>query len=58
MARYNVNGRIVDIYCGDTTAHEGGCSGNCEDCRFCEVEENRAVYPFVGSWLYKLRQSK
>lgn len=52
MAYYNLgNDRKVDIYCGNAPAWERGCSGQCESCRFCEVEDlpTGATFPYVGS---------
>ena len=51
MAYYNVNGKHIDIYCGNADAHDRGCSGECEKCRFCEVEnlDTGEKIPYVGS---------
>lgn len=51
MAYYNVNGKHIDIYCGNAEVHDGGCSGQCESCRFCEVEDldTGKKVPYVGS---------
>lgn len=51
MAYYSMNGRQIDIYCGNADAHDRGCAGNCESCRFCEVEDLKTgkKLPYVGS---------
>ena len=51
MAYYNVNGKHIDIYCGNADAHDRGCSGECDKCRFCEVEnlDTGEKIPYVGS---------
>lgn len=51
MAYYNIEGRKIDIHCGNAVIWERGCSGQCESCRYCEVEDltTGGTFPFVGS---------
>lgn len=51
MAYYNVDGHKIDIHRGSADTWERGCSGQCESCRHCEVEDLKTgeKFPYVGS---------
>ena len=51
MAYYKIEDNAIDIHCGNTDAWERGCSGGCESCGYCEVEEfsTGKTYPYVDS---------
>ena len=56
---YKINGKSIEIICGDEDFKKKYHCNNCEDCCFCEVKEfdykskKEKVYSFMGSWLHE-----
>ena len=55
MAYYNVNGKHIDIYCGQSD-WVGSCSVDCHTCKGCMVEDldTHKTEQFIGSEYEKL----
>lgn len=54
MAYYNINGKHIDIFCGNADAI-GRCDADCHNCNCCKVEDldTHKVEPYIGSQYQK-----